>query len=211
MEYRTLADLPKDAKRIFLRVDFNVPLKEGKITDDTRIRAALPTIHALLDKGCALVLASHLGRPKTEEDKTTYSLAPIAKHLSALLGNIVQMAPSPSGEKTAAMAHALQPGEILLLENVRFHPGETKDDVELAKEWASYADAYVNDAFGTCHRAHASVSAITQFLPSITWPRRWKALPVPLSPSLVVRNSPQSLASSGTSCQRWTTSSSEEP
>lgn len=164
--YRKLNDLAVENKRVLVRVDFNVPMVNGRITNDRRIREALPTIQELLKRKAAIILASHLGQPRTEEDKKLFSLAPIAQHLEQLLENKVHFANACRGEETKKKASALNAGEILLLENVRFESGETKNDSTLAREWATYADYYVNDAFGTCHRAHASVAAITEFLPA---------------------------------------------
>lgn len=159
-----IEDLDVGGKRVFLRVDFNVPLDDQKnITDDTRIRSALPTINYLLDEGASVVISSHLGRPKSKRD-TKYSLAPVAKRLSRLLEKECPLAPDCVGEETKAMAHALKPGEVLLLENLRFHPGEVENDEAFAQELASLADMYVSDAFGNAHRNHASMVAITKFL-----------------------------------------------
>jgi phosphoglycerate kinase len=154
---RTLDDLGDvDGKRVFVRVDFNVPLDEaGTITDDTRIQAALPTLNALRERGARLVLAAHLGRPKDREPE--FSLAPVAKLAGELLGVEIPL---------ADQLDAVPDADVVMLENVRFNPGETKDDPELAKRYASLADAYVNDAFGAAHRAHASTHAIAELLPS---------------------------------------------
>ncbi len=147
---RTLDDLGDiDGKRVFVRVDFNVPLDGGTITDDTRIRAALPTLEELRGKGARLLLAAHLGRPKAREPE--FSLAPVAKRLSELLGAEVQL-----GEDAG--------GDVVMLENVRYEPGETKNDPELARRWASLADVYVNDAFGAAHRAHASTVGVAELM-----------------------------------------------
>jgi phosphoglycerate kinase len=162
---RTLDDLDVAGKRVLVRVDFNVPLDGTTITDDTRIRAALPTLNALLDKGAALVLAAHLGRPKGAPDPAL-SLAPVAARLGELLGRPVELSPEVVGERTTALAAALEPGQVLMLENVRFEPGETKNDPELARAYAALADAYVNDAFGAAHRAHASTEGVAALLPS---------------------------------------------
>jgi phosphoglycerate kinase len=160
----SIKDLDLAGKRVFIRVDFNVPLDENnEITDDTRIRAAVPTIQYAIDKGAKIVLASHLGRPKGKPD-AKYSLAPAAKRLSELLGKEVKLAPDAIGEEVRALADALQAGDVLMLENVRFHAGEEKNDSEFAKELAELADVYVNDAFGTAHRAHASTEGITHFV-----------------------------------------------
>jgi len=164
----SLADLDVKGKRVFLRCDLNVPLKEGKITDDGRIRASLPTINALLNKGASIVIAAHLGRPKGEA-KPELSLAPIAVRLSELLGKPVQFAGAITGAHVTAMAEALGAGEVLLLENIRFSSAETsKDEAErgaLAAELANLADYYVGDGFGAVHRKHASVFDLAKLLP----------------------------------------------
>ena len=164
----SLVDLDVAGKRVFLRCDLNVPLKESKITDDGRIRASLPTINALLEKGASIVIAAHLGRPKGEA-KAELSLAPVAVRLSELLGKPVQFAGAITGADVTAKAQALAPGEILLLENIRFASAETsKDESErlaLAKELAKLADIYVGDGFGAVHRKHASVFDLPQLLP----------------------------------------------
>jgi phosphoglycerate kinase len=164
----SLADLDVAGKRVFLRCDLNVPLKEGKITDDGRIRASLPTINALLEKGASIVIAAHLGRPKGEA-KPELSLAPIALRLSELLGKPVQFAGAITGEDVTAKAQALQAGQILLLENIRFSAAETsKDETEraaFATELAQLADFYVGDGFGAVHRKHASVFDLAKLLP----------------------------------------------
>jgi phosphoglycerate kinase len=160
----SISDLDISNRRVFMRVDFNVPLDENKvITDDTRIRAALPTIQYAIDKGAKLILASHLGRPKGKPDPK-YSLAPVAQRLSELLGKEVTLAPDSVGDEVKAMVSNLQPGDVLMLENVRFHAGEEKNDREYARQLAELADVYVNDAFGTAHRAHASTEGITHFV-----------------------------------------------
>ena len=160
---RTLDELDVAGRRVLVRVDFNVPLDDGAVADDTRIRAALPTLRELLDKGASLVLVSHLGRPKAREPEL--SLRPVAGRLGELLGREVALAPGVVGDQVQAMAAALQPGGVLLLENVRYEPGETKNDPALAQELASLADAYVNDAFGAAHRAHASTEGVARLLP----------------------------------------------
>jgi phosphoglycerate kinase len=162
---RTLADL-KDltGKRVLVRVDFNVPLAGGAVADDTRIRAALPTIEWLRAKGASLVLVSHLGRPKEGPDPK-YSLRPVAQRLSELLGVDVQSAPAVVGDEVTALADKLGPGDVLLLENVRFEKGETKNDLEFAAKLAALADVYVNDAFGSAHRAHASTEGVAHLVP----------------------------------------------
>ena len=163
MKLLSIKDLDLAGKKVFIRCDFNVPLDEfGNITDDRRIRAALQTIRYCLDHECAIILASHMGRPKGEVNEK-YSLKPVAKRLHALLHHDVTLAKDVVGPDATSKAKALQNGEILLLENVRFEPGETKNDMELAKKFASMAEFYVNDAFGVSHRAHASVEAITHF------------------------------------------------
>jgi phosphoglycerate kinase len=152
-------------KKVFIRVDFNVPLDDNQnITEDTRIRAVLPTINYVLDAGAAVVLASHMGRPKGER-KPIYSMAPAAKRLSRFLGKEVRLAPDCIGEVVTKMVKALQPGDVLMLENVRFYEGEEKNDENFAKALANGCDIYINDAFAVSHRAHASVEAITRFFP----------------------------------------------
>ena len=167
MAFRTLEQLPVEGKRVFVRVDFNVPLDKGTgqtITSDTRIRMALPSIRALLDRGASVVLASHLSRPKGERNPKM-SLAPAAVRLSELLSLTVAMAPDCVGPEVRAMAQSLQPGEVLLLENLRFHSQEETNDPGFARELSELADVYVNDAFGAAHRAHASTAGITKFMP----------------------------------------------
>jgi len=159
----TIKDIELNGKKVFIRVDFNVPLKDGAVDDDTRIRAAIDTLTYAIDKGAALILASHLGRPKGKV-VPEMSLKPVAERLSRLLDKPVQMAPDCIGEKVKEMAEALKEGEILLLENLRFHEGETKNDEAFSKELASLADVYVNDAFGSSHRAHSSVCGIASYL-----------------------------------------------
>jgi len=152
---RTLDDLDVEGKRVLVRVDFNVPLEAGRITDDARIRAALPTLRELRERGARLLLAAHLGRPKDREPEL--SLRPAAERLSELLGAEVVLAPS---------LDAVPDGDVVMLENVRYEPGETKNDAALAERYAALADAYVNDAFGAAHRAHASTEAVAHLLPS---------------------------------------------
>jgi phosphoglycerate kinase len=159
MSIRSVAELDLAGKRAFVRVDFNVPIRDGVIQDDTRIRAALPTLRRVLDVGGALVVATHLGRPKGAPDPA-FSLAPVAERLSELAGVPVELAPEVVGSSVEEQARNLQPGQLLLLENIRFHPGETENDPELSRQLAALADVYVNDAFGTCHRAHASTAGM---------------------------------------------------
>ena len=162
---KSIEDVSVDGKRVFARCDFNVPLDaNGAITDDKRIRASLPTIRYLLSHHAKVVLASHLGRPKGQANPK-FSLAPVAKRLSELLGAEVKMAKDVIGPDAKAKAAALRPGEAMLLENVRFHKEEEKNDPAFAKELASYADIFVNDAFGTAHRAHASTEGVSHFVP----------------------------------------------
>jgi len=150
-------------KRVFVRADLNVPLDHGAVTDDTRLRAVVPTIQHVLKAGAAVVLASHLGRPKGRV-APEFSLRPVAERLDALLGQHVELAPDCVGPETSARAHALQPGEVLLLENLRFHAEEEANDDGFARALAALADCYVNDAFAAAHRAHASIAAITKHL-----------------------------------------------
>ena len=167
MNKKTVKDIDLKGKKVFVRCDFNVPMDENQnITDNTRIVAALPTIKYLLEQNCKVILASHLGRPKGEF-KPEFSLAPVAKELSKLLGQEVIMAKDVIGEDAMAKAANLKEGEILLLENVRFHKEETDNDPEFSKKLASMAEVYVNDAFGTAHRAHASTTGIASYLPAV--------------------------------------------
>ena len=167
MEYnkKSVEDIDVSGKKVIVRCDFNVP-QDGRITDDKRIVAALPTIKYLLEHNAAVILCSHLGRPKGEF-KMKYSLAPVAERLSELLGQKVTLAKDVIGEDAKKLAAALKPGEAMLLENVRFHKEEEKNDPAFAKELASMAEIYVNDAFGTAHRAHASTAGIADYLPAV--------------------------------------------
>ncbi|GAB4557968.1 MAG: phosphoglycerate kinase [Anaerolineae bacterium] len=166
MNKKTVRDIDVKGKRVLVRVDFNVPLSDGHVTDDTRIRAALPTIQYLIDQGAKVILMSHLGRPKGAPDPK-YSLKPAAERLGELLGKPVKMAPACVGPEVEAMMAELQPGDVLVLENTRFYPGETKNDPELAQQMARLGDIYVNDAFGSAHRAHASTEGVAHYLPAV--------------------------------------------
>jgi len=163
---KSVKDIDVKGKKVLVRVDFNVPIKDGKISDDTRIRAALPTINYLIDQGAALILCSHLGRPKDEPDPA-YSMKPVAEYLGELLNKKVAFAEDCIGPKAEAAAAALKPGDVLVLENTRFHKEEKKNDPEMARQLASLADVFVNDAFGSAHRAHASTEGVTKYLPSV--------------------------------------------
>ncbi|MEX6698780.1 phosphoglycerate kinase [Peribacillus frigoritolerans] len=166
MNKKSIKDIELKGKRVFCRVDFNVPMQDGKISDDTRIKAALPTISYLTEQGAKVILASHLGRPKGQVVEEL-RLAPVAERLSELSGKDVQKAEEAYGETVQSIIENMQNGEILLLENVRFYPGEEKNDQELAKSFAALADVYVNDAFGAAHRAHASTEGIAHHLPAV--------------------------------------------
>jgi phosphoglycerate kinase len=160
---RSVEDLDVDGRRVFVRVDFNVPLENGEVADDARIRAALPTIELLRERGARIVLASHLGRPKDREPEL--SLRPAADRLAELINGDVTLAGAVVGDEVEALSENLAPGDVLVLENLRYEPGETKDDPELARGLAALCDdAYVDDAFGAAHRAHASVEGITHFV-----------------------------------------------
>ncbi len=168
MNYRkqTILDVSLSGKRVLMRCDFNVPTNDaGEITDDSRIQKTIPTIQALLDQGAAVILCSHKGRPKNGYEEK-YSLKPVAARLSELLDLPVELASDVVGPEAQAKAGALAPGQLLLLENVRFMKGETKNDMELAKEYAALAEVFVNDAFGSCHRAHSSTVGVTAYLPA---------------------------------------------
>jgi phosphoglycerate kinase len=167
MKKATVRDIDVRGKRVLERVDFNVPQDEsGHITDDTRIRASLPTIQYLLDHGACVVLMSHLGRPKGKIVEK-YSLRPIAQRLGELLGRPVQFAPDCIGPEVSALVHALQPGQVALLENLRFHPEEEADGEDFARQLSQLGNIYVNDAFGTAHRAHASTEGVAHYLPAV--------------------------------------------
>lgn len=159
-----LQDLDVAGKKVLIRVDFNVPLDGTRVTDDTRIREALPTINSVLSRGGAVILCAHLGRPKGQPNPK-YTLAPVAGHLAGVLGQAVQFVPSLTGADAVAFAEDLAPGEVLLLENTRYDAREEANDASLAKELAALADVYVNDAFGAAHRAHASTHGVTAFMP----------------------------------------------
>jgi len=164
----SIKDLDLKARRVFIRVDFNVPINDGAVGDDTRIRASLPTIQYAIDRGARVVLASHLGRPKGQRvDK--YSLRPVAAHLSTLLQKDVAFAEDCIGEPAERQVNALKDGDVLVLENLRFHSEEEKNDDEFAQALASLCDVYVNDAFGTAHRAHASTAGIAKYVLAVAW------------------------------------------
>ena len=167
MNKKTVKDIDIKGKRVLMRVDFNVPMQDGKVTDDKRIKASLPTIQYVLSQGASLILMSHLGRPKGGPDPV-FSLKPASEVLAGLLGKPVQMAPDCVGPDVEKMAKALKPGDVLMLENTRFHAGEEKNDLELAKQMAVLGDVYVNDAFGSAHRAHSSTEGVARFLPAVS-------------------------------------------
>ena len=163
---KTVRDIDVKGKRVLVRVDFNVPIKDGKVGDDTRIRAALPTIEYLLQQGASVILFSHLGRPKGGPDPK-YSMKPVADYLGGMVKAPVKFVEEAAGPKADAAAAALKPGEILVLENTRFFPGEEKNDLDLAKQFANLADVYVMDAFGSAHRAHSSTEGVARFKPAV--------------------------------------------
>ncbi len=168
MNKKTVRDIDIKGKRVLVRCDFNVPYDENRnITDNRRIVAALPTIQYLIDNGCKIILCSHLGRPKGEV-KPEFSMDIVAAELSRLLGKVVKLSKDVVGEDARNLAANLQPGEVMLLENVRFEPGEEKNDEELSKAFASLAEVYVNDAFGTAHRAHSSTTGVANYLPAVS-------------------------------------------
>jgi phosphoglycerate kinase len=163
---KTIEDIDVSGKKVLVRVDFNVPVKEGQVGDDTRIRAALPTIRHLLDQGAAVILMSHLGRPKGEPNPK-YTLRPVAEHLSKQLGQEVKFSPAAIGSEAEQAAAELQPGQVLLLENTRYYAGEEKNDPTLSSQLAALGDVFVNDAFGTAHRAHSSTEGVAKHLPAV--------------------------------------------
>ncbi len=165
LQKKTVRDIDAKGKRVLVRCDFNVPLENGHITDDRRIREALPTIRLLIEQGAIVILASHLGRPKGRTAE--FSLAPVAERLSELLGQRVELLPDSVGPQVEQAERNAKPGQVLLLENVRFHPEEEKNDPEFARRLAAEADLYVNDAFGTAHRAHASTEGVAHLLPGV--------------------------------------------
>ena len=163
---KTIKDFDFKGKKALVRVDFNVPLKDGKVGDDTRITAALPTINYLVEHGAAAILCSHLGRPKDGPDPA-YTMKPVAEYLGKLVSYPVKFSSECVGPVAEAAAAELKPGEVLVLENTRFYPGETKNDPEMSKQLAALADVFVNDAFGSAHRAHASTVGVTDYLPAV--------------------------------------------
>lgn len=167
MNKKTVKDIDLKGKRVLMRVDFNVPMQDGKVTDDKRIKASLPTIKYVLDQGASLILMSHLGRPKGGPDPE-FSLKAAAEVLSSHLGIPVKMAPDTVGPEVEKMAKELKPGEVLMLENTRFYKGEEKNDLDLARQLAALGDVYVNDAFGSAHRAHSSTEGVARFLPAVS-------------------------------------------
>jgi len=167
MNKKTVRDVDLKGKRVLMRADFNVPLKDGVIGDDKRIRATLPTINYILEQGAALVLMSHLGRPAGTGYEAALSLKPVAARLSELLGKPVKMAPDCIGAEVEALAAALQPGEVMLLENVRFYKAETKNAPQISEQLAKLGEIFVNDAFGTAHRAQSSTEGVAHYLPAV--------------------------------------------
>ena len=168
MNKMTVRDISLKGKRVLMRVDFNVPMGNGIVTDDKRIKAALPTIQYVLDQGASVILMSHLGRPKGTGFEPAFSLKAAAEALAKLLGKLVQMTPDCVGPEVEAIAKALKPGDVLMLENTRFHKGEEQNDLDLARQMAALGDVYVNDAFGSAHRAHASTEGVARFLPAVS-------------------------------------------
>jgi phosphoglycerate kinase len=168
MNKMTVRDISLEGKHVLMRVDFNVPMANGVVTDDKRIKAALPTIQYVIDQGASLVLMSHLGRPKGTGFEPDFSLKAASEALATSLGKPVQMAPDCVGPDVEAIAKALKPGDVLMLENTRFHKSEEKNDLDLARQMAALGDVYVNDAFGSAHRAHASTEGVARFLPAVS-------------------------------------------
>ena len=168
MNKMTVRDISLESKHVLMRVDFNVPMANGVVTDDKRIKAALPTIQYVIDQGASLVLMSHLGRPKGTGFEPDFSLKAASEALATLLGKPVQMASDCVGSDVEAIAKALEPGDVLMLENTRFHKGEEKNDLDLARQMAALGDVFVNDAFGSAHRAHASTEGVARFLPAVS-------------------------------------------
>ena len=168
MNKMTVRDISLESKHVLMRVDFNVPMANGVVTDDKRIKAALPTIEYVIDQGGSLVLMSHLGRPKGTGFEPAFSLKAASEALATSLGKPVQMAPDCVGPDVEAIAKALKPGDVLMLENTRFHKGEEKNDLDLARQMAALGDVFVNDAFGSAHRAHASTEGVARFLPAVS-------------------------------------------
>jgi len=166
MTKKTVRDIDLKGKRVLMRVDFNVPVEDKVVKDDTRIAAALPTIQYVLEQGASVILMSHFGRPKDGPDPK-YSLKPVAVRLAELLGKPVKMAPDVVGDEVEAMAKALQPGDVMLLENTRFYPGETKNAPDFVDKLAVLGDVYVNDAFGSAHLAHASTVGVAERMPAV--------------------------------------------
>ena len=182
MNKMTVRDISLESKHVLMRVDFNVPMANGVVTDDKRIKAALPTIQYVIDQGASLVLMSHLGRPKGTGFEPDFSLKAASEALAKLLGKPVQMAPDCVGPDVEAMAKALEPGDVLMLENTRFHKGEEKNDLDLARQMAALGDVFVNDAFGSAHRAHASTEGVARSCrpsPASSWSRSWSTWAAP--------------------------------
>ena len=167
MNKKTVKDIDIKGKRVLMRVDFNVPMADGKVTDDKRIKAAMPTIQYVLDQGASLILMSHLGRPKGGSDPE-FSLRAASETLASLLDRPVQMASDCVGPEVEKLAKAMKPGDVLMLENTRFHAGEEKNDLNLAKQMAALGEVFVNDAFGSAHRAHSSTEGVARFLPAVS-------------------------------------------
>lgn len=167
MDKKSVKDVDLSGKRVLMRVDFNVPMADGVVTDDKRIRASLPTIQYALDHGASILLMSHLGRPKGQKNPE-FSLKPASEVLAGLLGKPVIMAPDTVGPEVETIAIGMKPGDVVLLENTRFYAGEEKNDLDLAKQMAALGDVYVNDAFGSAHRAHSSTEGIARFLPAVS-------------------------------------------